>query len=36
MEIYGWFTVSTLISITIAVIAIILTEIFVRRMFKDD
>ena len=36
MEIYGRFTMTTLIGIGIAVVAIVLTEVFVRRMFKDD
>lgn len=36
MEIYGRFTMTTLVGIGIAIAAIVLTEIFVRRMFKDD
>jgi uncharacterized membrane protein (DUF485 family) len=36
MEIYGGFTVSALIGISLAVAAIVLTEIFVRKMDKDD
>ena len=36
MEIYGRVTMTTVIGVGIAIAAIVLTEVFVRRMFKDD
>jgi hypothetical protein len=36
MEIYGWFTVSALIGIALAVFFLVVTEVFIRKIDKDD